>query len=50
MIFFYVFLCISELMLPTLIQRHDKYHFIFDPVKKQETVLQAVKCYILRSY
>ena len=28
---------ISELMLPTLIQRYDKNHSIFDPVLKRET-------------
>ena len=33
MIFFYH---ISELMLPTLIQRYDKNHFIFDPVPKKK--------------
>ena len=31
-----IFHHISELMLPTLIQREDKNHFIFDPVQKQE--------------
>ena len=30
---------VSELMLPTLIQRYDKYHFISDPVQKRETNL-----------
>ena len=33
----YFFYRISELVLPTLIQRPDKYHLIFDPVQKQET-------------
>ena len=28
---------IAELMLPTIIQRHDKNHSIFDPVQDQET-------------
>ena len=32
-----IFYRISELMLPTLIQRYDKNHFIFDPVQKRET-------------
>ena len=31
-----IFNCISELMLPTLIQRYDKNHFVFAPVLKWE--------------
>ena len=31
-----IFYRISELMLPKLIQRYDKNHFIFDPVQKRE--------------
>ena len=31
------FNCISELMLPTLIQRYDQNHFIFYPNQKRET-------------
>ena len=31
-----IFYRISELMLPTLIQRYDKNHFIFDPVQKRD--------------
>ena len=31
-------------MLPTLIQRHDKNHFIFDPVQKRETNWNFTDC------
>ena len=36
---------ISELMLPTLIQRYDKKnHFIFDPLQKRETNWNFTGC------
>ena len=31
-------------MLPTLIQRYDKNHFIFDPVQKRETNRKFTGC------
>ena len=40
-----IFYCISELILPTLIQRYDKKnHFIFDPVQKWETNWNFTGC------
>ena len=43
---------VSKLMLPTLIQRYNKNHFIFDPVQNEglTEILQAVNWHISRSY
>ena len=48
-----IFYHISELMLPTLIQRFDKKnHFIFDSFKNESLneILQAVRCHFLWLY
>ena len=39
-----IFYRISVLMLPTLIQRCDKNHLIFDPVQKRETIWNFTGC------
>ena len=41
-----IFNCVSELMLPTLIQRYDKQSFHFKNDRLTE-ILQAVRCHIL---
>ena len=43
-----IFYHISVLMLPTLIQRYDENHFVFDPVQCERLteILQAVRCHI----
>ena len=42
--FFFFFFRISELMLPTLIQRYNKNHFIFDSLQKLETNWDYTDC------
>ena len=47
-LFLFFFNLISELMLPTLIQRYDKNYFIFQfKNARLSDFLQAVRCHIL---